>query len=74
MVTVKPLQGGLDSTAVTLREGGRVLFQYSDAVPPVLLVEMIPNPVLSIRGPQSAGKEEGALCLAFWEADVICLG
>ena len=32
VATVEPSQGGLDYTSVTLREGGRVTLQDSDAV------------------------------------------
>ena len=56
MVTVNPPWGDLDSSVVTLREGGRVLIQDSDAISPVLQVEMIPELVTSSRGLWAAGK------------------
>ena len=56
VATVKPPWGDLDSSVVTLREGGRVLIQDSDAISPVLQVEMIPDLVTSSRGLWAAGK------------------
>ena len=74
MVTVNPPRGELDSSSVTLREGGTVILQYSDAIYPVLTVKIIPEPAPSLRGTREARKGAGELCRYFWEADVIYLG
>ena len=39
VATADPPRGELDSTAVILRKGGRVVLQYSDAIYPVMSVE-----------------------------------
>ena len=74
MVNVKPPRGDLYSVAVTIREGGRVILQYSDAISPVMLVKNILEPVTSPRGPWAARKGAGALLNALGEDDIIYLG
>ena len=51
-----------------------MILQDYNAISPVLLVEIIPEPVPSPRGPRSAGEGAGALFHAFWESDVVRLG
>ena len=72
--TVNTPWGDLASTAVTIREGIRVLLQDSDAISPVLLVKMIPETVPIPRVPRESGQGEGALRRDFWESDIIYLG
>ena len=74
VVPVEPLWGELGSSAVTLREGVRVILHDFDDIFPVLLVEMIMEPVKSPRGPRADREGTGSLCCAFWEAGVIYLG
>ena len=50
-----------------------MLLHYSDAIYPVLTVEMIPELVTSPKGPQAEGEVAWALYHAYWEADAIHL-
>ena len=70
----KPPQRYLDSAAVTLREGGRVILQDFYAISPVLTVKIISEPVPNPRRPLSSRKGAGVMCRAFWGAGFIYLG
>ena len=70
VAAVKTPRADLDFAAVTLREGGGMLLQDSDSISPVLLVEMISDPVPSPKGERTAREATGALRCDFWESDV----
>ena len=65
--------GDLASAAVTLREGVREILQYYDAISPVVLVKMIPEPVSSPRELWEARKGSGGLLHTCWEYDDMYL-
>ena len=74
VAAVKPPRRNLASAVVTIREGGGLFLQNYDDISPVIFVEMILEPVPSLRGPQTSGKRAGAMCCDFCEAGVVHLG
>ena len=65
VAAVEPPRGGLASAAVTLRKGGMVILQDSDAISILLPVEMIPDPIPIPRGTRASweGGRGTVLCL-----------
>ena len=61
----------MTSAEIRLREARGMLIHD---ISPVLMVEMLTEPVPSLRGPKVAREGAGELCPSFWEYGVVHLG